>query len=128
VLRFFRIGIVLALIVSIGAHWAVLQSAAWLSMAVTYTLETGSLNQGLSETFDGDHPCALCLAVQKGQRDQQQTPGSPKPKDLKLELFLDRSENITLALIEKRRSEIFEEAARPSRRAIAPILPPPRVG
>ena len=56
---------VMALCLSIGLHWAALQSAAWVGMAVSYSLEKGSLSEGLSDTFDGEHPCPLCRAVQK---------------------------------------------------------------
>ena len=59
--------VVAALVVSIGLHWAVLQSAAWVGMAVAYTVEKGSLSEGLSDTFDGDHPCPLCMVVQLAQ-------------------------------------------------------------
>lgn len=76
--------------ISIGLHWAVLQSAAWVGMAVAYSVEKGSVVEGLSDTFDGDHPCPLCKAVEKGVESEQQpkdgqTPPS-KAKEMKLTL------------------------------------------
>ena len=84
--------VVAALVVSIGLHWAVLQSAAWVGMAVAYTVEKGSLSEGLSDTFDGEHPCPLCKAVKKGaEAEQKSHDGQPPPsktKEMKLTLAL----------------------------------------
>ncbi len=82
--------VVAALVVSIGLHWAVLQSAAWVGMAVAYSVEKGSLSEGLSDTFDGDHPCPLCKAVKQGQQTENGMPdGGTTPSKLKeLELTL----------------------------------------
>jgi hypothetical protein len=84
--------LVAALMVSIGLHWAVLQSAAWVGMAVAYSVEKGSVVEGLSDTFDGDHPCPLCKAVEKGvESEQQPKEGQPPPsktKEMKLTLAL----------------------------------------
>jgi hypothetical protein len=54
--------VVVALIFSIGVHWALLQSLAWGGMLITYTQESG-FARGISMTFDGDHPCKLCKAI-----------------------------------------------------------------
>jgi len=54
-----RLLLIVALMVSIGAHWGVLQVAAWANMARIYTAEKG-LVEGLKETFDGQHPCSMC--------------------------------------------------------------------
>ncbi len=84
--------VVAALVVSIGLHWAVLQSAAWVGMAVAYTVEKGSLSEGLSDTFDGDHPCPLCKVVQLAQATENELPDGPstpsKIKELELTLAL----------------------------------------
>lgn len=37
-----------------------LQEVAWMRMLATYTQERG-LKRGVVETFDGNHPCELCL-------------------------------------------------------------------
>ncbi len=88
--RLMRGLVVMALCVSIGLHWVALQSAAWVGMAVTYSMETGSLSQGLSDTFDGEHPCPLCKMVEQGKEAENQSsddkPAPTKAKDLKLTL------------------------------------------
>ena len=90
--RLSQILVVAALMVSIGLHWAVLQSAAWVGMAVAYSVEKGSLSEGLSDTFDGDHPCPLCKAVKQGQdsesKSQNDQAPTTKTKEVKLTLAL----------------------------------------
>ena len=87
--RLMRGFVVLALCLSIGLHWAALQSAAWVGMAVAYSVEKGVV-EGLSDTFDGDHPCPLCKVVKQGQdaetkpQDGQAPPS--KIKEMKLTL------------------------------------------
>jgi hypothetical protein len=66
-----------ALCFSLGLQWAALQSIAWMGMAVSYSLEKGVMT-GLSETFDGEHPCPLCQAVEEGKKHQQEAPESER--------------------------------------------------
>ncbi len=84
-----RIMLVAALTISVGLHWAVMQSAAWVGMAVTYSVQAGSISQGLSETFDGEHPCAMCRAVEKGSKSESKDDSAPTQtiKVLKLDYF-----------------------------------------
>jgi len=65
--------LVLALSFSIGLPWAFLQGAAWLGMLVSYSRES-TLTQSIAKTFDGDHPCKLCEAVQRGESSQKRLP------------------------------------------------------
>lgn len=85
--------LVAALMVSIGLHWAVLQSAAWVGMAVSYSMEKGMVT-GITETFDGEHPCPLCKMVDAGLKSDQST-GSPDQAPLKI----DQDLKFTLALV-----------------------------
>ena len=84
--------LVAALMVSIGLHWAVLQSAAWVGMAVTYTVQTGSVAEGLSNTFDGDHACPLCHMVAEGTKSKAPASDERAPqkdgKEFKLTLAI----------------------------------------
>lgn len=66
-----RFLLVCSLMVSIGAQWALLQGVAWVGMAVSYSVQGGSVSEGLSKTFDGAHPCPLCKVVKKGVEDDQ---------------------------------------------------------
>jgi hypothetical protein len=63
--------LVIALSVSIGAHWAILQTAAWCGMAITYS-QNSSICERLSKTFDGKHPCKMCKMVSEGTKSEKQ--------------------------------------------------------
>jgi hypothetical protein len=62
--------LVLALSLSIGLQWAVVQGAAWVSMIVSYSQEA-TISESLTMTFDGNHPCKLCEAAQRGESTQK---------------------------------------------------------
>jgi hypothetical protein len=70
-----------------GAHWAALQVTAWTGMLVTRAPQTGVV-AALETTFDGEHPCGLCAAVQEGQKQEHEQqplpPGLGKLKEMKL--------------------------------------------
>jgi hypothetical protein len=68
-----RVGILfcsLALLQILGGHWAVLQTGAWVGMIVRYSQQVG-LKAGLSQTFDGAHPCPVCKVIQDGKKQEQ---------------------------------------------------------
>ncbi len=74
--------VVLTLVLSLGLHWAVLQSVAWAGMLVKYS-QDASFSEAWSKTFDGQHPCKLCTSIQKGraaERQQEQQKGQSGPK------------------------------------------------
>lgn len=83
-----RILLVAALMISIGLHWAVLQSAAWAGMIVRYSVQEGSLITGLSQTFDNEHPCPLCCAVRQGTQNEPKCPEKQADNEKKLVLVL----------------------------------------
>ena len=74
--RFFRTvgttACLLAVLATLGGHWAALQSFAWARMIGQYARQE-SLASAISKTFDGRHPCALCLVVQQGRQQEQRT-------------------------------------------------------
>lgn len=80
-----RFLLVAALMISIGLHWAVMQSAAWVGMTVANTVKTGSVAQGLSDTFDGQHPCALCHLVEAGIKEAPASQDSKSPQEKKID-------------------------------------------
>jgi len=76
---FSRIATVSVLVLSLGLHWALLQTVAWTGMIVSYSKE-GSFQEAVSKTFDGKHPCGLCELVKAGraeEKKQDQEQGSP---------------------------------------------------
>ena len=81
-LRFSKLLVVLTLTFSLGLHWTFLQSVAWLGMVVSYS-QNATLNEALTKTFDGKHPCKLCKAVQEGKQTEK------KQEVLKVETKLE---------------------------------------
>jgi len=68
--RFGKILVVLALVTTLGAHWALLQTVAWTTMLAS-NLESGSIHAAMAKTFDGLHPCCLCKAIAAAKKSQQ---------------------------------------------------------
>jgi hypothetical protein len=54
----------------LGAHWAILQSVAWVTMVAGYS-QTAPFKQAIVQTFDGNHPCPICKFVAKGKKSEQ---------------------------------------------------------
>jgi hypothetical protein len=59
-----------ALLQILGGHWAFFQTGAWIGMVVQYSQEVG-LKAALGQTFDGQHPCSVCKAIQDGEKQEQ---------------------------------------------------------
>jgi hypothetical protein len=76
--RLTKAAVVIALASSIGLHWALFQSVAWVGMVLSYSQEA-TLAEALSKTFDGKHPCALCREIAK-------TKQSDKKSDVRFEV------------------------------------------
>lgn len=66
-----------------GGFWPLLQAVAWGRMIAVYARDHAPA-EALRRTFDGKHPCPLCHAVAKGQREDRQ-----KPPLLKVEVSFD---------------------------------------
>jgi hypothetical protein len=82
--------VVLALTVSLSAPWTFLQSIAWTGMLYSYTKEAG-FSRAVSMTFDGEHPCPLCKAIEKGRAQEREQDGNTtRPsEELKLDLPIE---------------------------------------
>jgi hypothetical protein len=59
------------LALTLGLHWTVLQSVAWMGMLVNYSAE-GSFSEAVVKTFDGNHPCQLCVVVDEGKKSERE--------------------------------------------------------
>jgi hypothetical protein len=79
--------VVLALVASTGGQWFVLQSLAWVTMAVSFA-QTDRLDVALEKTFNGKHPCRLCKTVEEGRKSEQKQ--ATLKVETKLEFFFDR--------------------------------------
>jgi hypothetical protein len=108
-----------------GAHWAVLQVTAWTGMLVTRAPEAG-LVQAVETTFDGEHPCSLCAAVQEGQKEEREQqplpPGLGKLKEMKLVVMTLCSAPVGGQVGDMEWREFSDSAAA---RVEAPPTPPP---
>lgn len=83
--RWGRCFVVAAVIFSIGLHWNLLQVVAWTGMLVRYA-QDASLSEAVEKTFDGEHPCCMCKAIEKGKQAERKLP-TQKQDERKLELF-----------------------------------------
>lgn len=126
--RLMRGLVVTALCLSIGLHWVALQSAAWVSMAVTYSMETGSLSQGLSETFDGEHPCPLCKLVNQGTEAEKKSTDEKSPptklKELKFTLALSSIPRFVFSAAPTQ--DWITTSSTAQSRSLRPVTPPPQ--
>ena len=68
--RYFLIG---TLFVSLGGHFALLQTFAWGNMLVNYS-RGASLAEAAKKTFDGEHPCAMCKLVKESKQQEEKKP------------------------------------------------------
>ena len=112
---------VLALVMMIGGHWVLLQSAAWVGMAIQFS-RTESVSVALEKTFDGKHPCPLCKIVKAGKASEK------KQELLKFETkfeFLTDAGSCGLFLPRPIRHFTPESELAPAL-AHTPLLPPPR--
>jgi hypothetical protein len=67
--------LVAAFACSVGLHWAVLQSIAWMGMLVTYSQQL-PLAEAMVKTFDGNHPCPLCKEIARGKHSERKAESS----------------------------------------------------
>jgi hypothetical protein len=79
---FKRIGnlfLIVALLAATGGHWVLLQSVAWTTM-LTGHLQCESLTEAVTQTFDGRHPCKLCLAIAAAKKAEKKAEFPPALK------------------------------------------------
>ncbi len=106
---------------------ALLQTVAWVEMFAVYSARSG-LSQGLEQTFSQEHPCSLCLAIQKHKPAREQAPAFPTPESPKLRIALGCAPEISTAL----RSHVPDSWILPkhvyamSAEIRPPPVPPPR--
>ncbi len=55
----------------VGLHWVLLQAFAWTGMIVRYSRDFG-VRRAIVMTFDGEHPCPLCLAIKAGRATEKE--------------------------------------------------------
>jgi hypothetical protein len=120
--RLLKLPLVLALMVSIGLHWALLQSVAWVGMVVSYS-QDASFSAAITKTFDGQHPCKLCHFVKEGQQqEKKQDVQKPGPK---FDACLDAAAEIAFSNAQDALVPALADS--PVIRPGSPVPPPPRL-
>lgn len=111
--------VVLAL--SLGLHWTLLQSVAWVSMVVQYSAEA-PIAVALLRTFDGKHPCQICEVVQTGANAEREQSDrfSPEKQDVLFQSCCVVVNHPDLPV------PVYPLSAFSSSSATAPPKPPPR--
>jgi hypothetical protein len=120
--RLLKLPLMLALMVSIGLHWALLQSVAWVGMVVSYS-QTDSFSVALEKTFDGQHACKLCHFVKEGQAQEKKQ--EIQKSGSKFEACLETAETIAFSPVPA--PVATGSPAPPLARSVPPPLPPPRL-
>lgn len=97
----------------LGLHWGMLQAVAWTRMLVEFS-QSMPLREAVTRTFDGRHPCALCLEVRRGRQAESETiPGVVRPT-VKLEFVLPKPISPLLHMLENP-VVVLREAHAPAR-------------
>lgn len=118
--------VVLLVCLSLGMHWSVLQGIAWTGMLIS-NLAENSVVEAVEKTFDGEHPCPLCLAVKKGQQKEKDDSKPVAAKSVKKFEAVLSSENrlvppsgleMSFAVYLTPKTHHVEETAKPPPRAI----------
>ena len=117
-----RVLIALALAASIGLHWTLLQSVAWVGMVVTYS-QKATFTQAIEKTFNGKHPCSLCKQIAKGKHSEKKTDTQVEVGKL---LLYNPGEHF--AFFSPRQFYLLGASADSAPKLPAqPLLPPPRL-
>lgn len=111
----------LALTTSIGLHWALLQSVAWVGM-LAGNLQRTPLTEAVCRTFDGLHPCCLCKAIAECKKTEKKADLSPQLKKFEFLRQMEQPLPDVPTLFSLLSVLDSFAAAQP----IPPALPPPR--
>ena len=108
-----------------GAHWVVLQVTAWTGMLVVRS-QTEGVAEAVKTTFDGEHPCVMCSAIESGQKEEKRNDmDAPMLKAL-VETKLVAMENAVLPLpADAGELRWMKFSPMASLRTDAPPTPPP---
>jgi hypothetical protein len=116
-----RFLVIAALCFAVGLHWYALQSIAWTTMVLEYSKDA-PFTEALAKTFDGQHPCSLCRAVQTGKKSEQKNNVRVVTK---IDLYCAASANPRIH--EFLPFDYPADATPPIARATSPPTPPPRL-
>ena len=115
---------VLMLVLSLGLQWALLQTVAWTGMIISYSRD-GSLTEAVSKTFDGQHPCCLCKAVESGRQEERKQSQEKFSPDAKIKCVLPEEITFQYAPITTDLPRLSSVTI-PASHQTEPQTPPPR--
>lgn len=114
-----------------GGPQGFMQCVAWAGMLASYS-SGRTAAEAVEMTFDGEHPCALCLAIQESREKETECPVDNNPRGKLFKLLKDLP-LLTAGLDFSRRLEC-EPVSVPDGPALlagiddaSPAVPPPRV-
>ncbi len=120
-----QIIVALVLVLTLGLHWAALQSLAWASMIVRYSQQQ-TLAVAISKTFDGEHPCGLCKIIQTARAGEPDQPARLVPKPMLCDWLCDLPGPVLVS--ERRAGPEFSPLSRlTGEHSLQPPTPPPRL-
>ena len=118
-----RLLIATILCLTLGCHWAVLQTVAWAGMLVTYARQTNGVD-AVGKTFDGEHPCKLCIKLRESRKSKEREPATAELAKLDLKFLKPEPTPV----VEPTSRPIRWTTVQQSRLALnhKPPVPPPR--
>jgi len=126
--RILHILMILVVICSSSSHLVVLQVIAWGGMLVENVQEE-DLPDAIAKTFDGQHPCGLCDAIEVAADVSGDEPDhAPMLNVQVLDLKLLPIERLVVLPPAPGRLGIEEEQFLSEMRPASPVVPPPRFG
>ena len=120
-LRLGRMLLALAVCASLGLPGAAWPTVAWTQMLGAYS-QHAALGEAVKKTFDGEHPCGLCLLVKQGRSEERKQEALPLTK--KLDAVLAREVTRPMQFTQTVSFPITAERA--AGWSESPPVPPPR--
>ncbi len=106
-----------------------LQTVAWGRMLANYTAERGFV-QGVEDTFDGDHPCPMCVKIWANHdREQREKKSDRSMIEQTIKLYPASDWHFTLSFpipSDGPKNTFAGPHHMKSQWAAAPVAPPPR--
>ena len=114
--------LVLALSLSIGLQWALVQGVGWMQMVVEFSREA-SLLKSVAMTLGGKHPCRLCKAAQQGDT------GAPAKKSASAKELepAEKEEGLVIVATPSLIAPDVRAVFRDGEKRVRPPSPPPRL-
>ena len=112
--------LIASLVLTLGFHWTILQSVAWVGMIVEYSGQY-TMQEAVTKTFDGQHPCPICKLVRAGKSTEGKS--EIKPAAQRFDLFAAAG---AAFYFPPSPEPAFFQVASMTGRMETPPLPPPR--